>query len=162
MSKIYLLTLLLFISCENQTKNKKQLFKGELFIKLVGITHKNFYSVENKDGTTLANKLDTMAISNIQDSSTLEIKIHYELLKKNELLEKSSFMFINKLNKEKKTVYISTEEFEKVNRYKLSELKRRNKKVAIEFYGEQISDYELICDELKSVKLVRGKTEWEK
>jgi len=150
------------ISCSTSESKKENLYEGELFIKLITIGT-DVFSVEDENGETLAEKYSSLKDEISLNEQDKALKEHFDLLNDNDLIGKPYFHIkSSKASLEYETVYISEEEFKKVNDFKLSELQKNNQKVIIEFYGLPISGFAIKSNKIKSVKLVDGKTEWKK
>ena len=160
-----ILSVLLFIGllgCHNSSNPKCQLFKGELYIKLIGVGFNELVTFKGKDSTSIIDKINC---KNINELTEEEIKIQnqYNSLVKSNHLNNLTFSFMDyQLDGEISTVYISENEYDQIRKYRLSKLQKLNKKVLIEFYGTRINDHTIICDKLKSVKLKRCKQQWKK
>lgn len=152
----------MIISCSTSEKKNEKLYEGELFIKLITIGS-DIFSVEDENGETLFEKFSSMKDTSLLNEQDKALKIHFDLLNDNDLIGKPYFHIkSSKPSVEYETVYINEEEFKKINSFKLSELQKNNQKVIIEFYGSPISEYAIKSNNIKSVKLVNGKTEWKK
>jgi len=142
--------------------NHEKLYKGELFIKLITFGS-DFFSIEDENGVTMYETLDAIEDKSVLSKQEKELKEYFDLLKENDLIGKPYFhLTTQKSNAEFITVYVDESEYEKIKDFKLSELEKNNQKVLIKLYGEAVSENIIKCNHLKSVKLVKGETQWKK
>lgn len=150
---------MLLTACSTPEKRHENLYKGELFIKLITVGPEIF-SVEDEDGVSLYDKISSIKDTSGLDYSNKDLKAYFDFLSDNDLFGASYFYIkMRESNNEIATVYINEEEFKKVSRFTFAELNKNNQKVIIEFYGRSLLEGNIKASEIKSVSVVDGITE---
>ena len=148
----------------NKSKNDRsdQLYKGELFIKLITLGS-DFYTLEDENGISLYDKYSSIQDTSLLNTQEKAFKKYFDLLNENDLIGKPYFQFKSSAFEVKyKTVFLSEQEYEHIKDFNLSMLNKNKQKVLIEFYGQEFLENAIKCNQIKLVKVVRGKTEWAK
>ena len=156
-------TIVLFtiLSCQNKKTNQGELFKGEMFLKLIDFGTE-IYTYPSKDGKTLKDLYETTPESQMTKEQ-INGKRDYEFLKEKNLIGMPYFNFSeNNSNKEFFKVYVDENEFEKIGNINLSEVRDNGEKIKIQFYGERINEFIIKCHSIEKVQKVKGKQQWGK
>ena len=137
---------------------KEETYKGDLFFKLINLHATSGYSIEKVK--EIERILDTLNLSKFNNKG--EIYFYKELLKlkKNNLLQ-SPYILL-KSDKDVKKVYLNTDEYKKLNDYKLDYLQKKHLKVKIELNIKELDSGIYFSNKIINIKEVDGETLFKK
>lgn len=152
----------IFGSCKNSKQSiASETYSGELFFKLI-----NFHKAPLR---TYCEKLNINSI----DKNEKDIIEYCQFLKEAKLIDLYSFELTiktnpineyilssnspnNEMNFSK--IYVDSIQYQKIKFYELSELRKNNEKVLINFTGIKIRDGIFRCDKIESIRIKPGIT----
>ena len=155
MNKLKFLILSFFIIACN---SKNETFEGDLFFKFVEFG--SFYGADDSSIKTIEMKMDSIRLNKNASEEDLKVIAFINKLKKNNLL-KSPWINL-KVKDSVIKVYLNQTDYQKLEKYKYKDLKRRNKKIKLKLDVE-LKDSELyFCNKILSMEEVDGKTDFKK
>ena len=148
-------------SCKESGIPEGEIFKGEMFLKLIDWGTEEYLSPENK-GVFPAELFESIPDSALT-LQQLEVKNTYDILQKEKVLGNPFFNFAEYNSDEDYVkVYLNNDEYEKIKHINLTEIRKAGKKVKISFYGTRIAEGVFKCYSIADVKTVRGDLQWAK
>lgn len=147
-SLLFLIAILLF-SCK-----RSESLKGDLYFKLIDLTSPS--GITNKEALNIENIINSMS----SEEKNKELVDYYKKVIKHDLL-KNPYLQLETEDGIKK-VYLNSKEYDKIKRFKLSELQEKSKKVTIELNAKELEKDLFYSEEIILIQEVDGKTPWQK
>ncbi len=145
---ILFISIFVLFSCE-----KRNTISGDLAFKLVNFTPQKGF--EKKEAQKIIKYIDSIQSS--PNSSKDSIFLYLKTLKENDLLEYPQIKLKLKNDTVFKTVFMSKNEFQKIEKYDLEYLKS-NKKIELVLQASKIKDEIYYCEKILSINETSGQT----
>lgn len=155
---IFTLVVILFSQCAN--RGDSDILNGELAFKLIGTF--TFYGVPDSVSQPFMSIIDSIANDTSSSQNDSSAAVFFKTLEKNGLLHKPFFKILLEDSSYMTMVIVDENEYQKIEQYKLSELKRSYQKVKLSIRGKLTPYGYIDCQEIIAVDLVKGETFWEK
>lgn len=154
MKKIIFLTVFgLTLSCDSP----KQAIEGELYFKLITLLPNK--GLTNEESIKVERYLkENQASHNPQEQ---ELHQFYARLKKNNLL-RSPNIRLKTIDNKVNEVFLTSEQYKKLEGYSLDALNKRGKKVKLRLEAIAIDSALFSCEKIISIEEVDGQTPWSK
>lgn len=144
----------MFVSCNSNT----EIISGDLYFKQVDWM--NYYGASDENKKEIQKLIRALKDSNSLSVTEQKIVNQYEKLEKLNFLN-SPYVRL-KTNNDVKLVFMTEQDFKKVEKYQLQDLLATNQKVSLKLEVEKVDTDIFLCKKIIENQKVSGITPWEK